>query len=76
MTRYIERIFIATACFFLDTVSVTSAAHADKEFTRSVPPPRNGHFESIGRTGLMPTGRLGWHEIGNWRESRRADIGR
>lgn len=30
------------------------------------------HFDANGRTGLIPVGRMGWHEIGSWREMHRA----
>lgn len=33
---------------------------------------RNGHFDAQGGTGLIPAGRLGWREIGSWRDMRRA----
>ena len=32
---------------------------------------RNGHFDAAGGTGLIPVGRMGWHEIGSWREMHR-----
>ena len=31
----------------------------------------NGHFDAKGRTGLIPVGRVGWREIGSWREIHR-----
>ena len=31
----------------------------------------NGHFDAKGRTGLIPVGRMGWREIGSWREMHR-----
>jgi hypothetical protein len=31
----------------------------------------NGHFDAKGRTGLIPVGRVGWREIGTWREMHR-----
>lgn len=34
--------------------------------------PSNGRFSSVGTTALIPVGRLGWHEISDWREVRRA----
>ncbi len=31
----------------------------------------SGHFDAKGRIGLIPVGRMGWREIGSWREMHR-----
>lgn len=40
------------------------------------PASNNGRFSATGSAALIPVGRLGWHEISDWREVRRAGSSR